>query len=314
MKNHGFVFLLLLAALILSACAKGSGAAFRARSTVADSAAVAAEQEMALFGGGSFEMESPKMADERAGENPEGAVPRTRKLVRNADIRLRVQDPEALEAPLAAAMEKYGAYASSTRIFENSRRYTIRVPSASFDRLFDELAGMGKVLQRAETVEDVTLRFYDLEGRLATKRELLKTFQNYLGKAKDVAEIMTVEQRIAELQQEIDWTGTELRALADLVDYATLDLTLEGPAISAAYPALEDRIGDLLGGFKHFVSTVLLVLLGIIVYGIPSVLILALLFWLLLGKVGLLKKLWALTAGRESRPKPGKGSREALHE
>ncbi|MDR2631172.1 MAG: DUF4349 domain-containing protein, partial [Spirochaetaceae bacterium] len=182
-------------------------------------------------------------------------------------------------------------------IFENSRHYTIRVPEASFDRLFAELTGMGRVLERSESAEDVTLTFYDLEGRLATKRELLKTFQSYLGKAQNIDEIMTVEKRIAELQQEIEWTGTELRALADLVNYATVDLELAGPAVSTPGPELGDRITGLFDGFGDFAQAVLVALLGVVVYGIPSVLILAALFWLLLGRVGLLKKLWALAVG-----------------
>ncbi|MDR0588966.1 MAG: DUF4349 domain-containing protein [Spirochaetaceae bacterium] len=296
MKNHGFV-LLLAAALILSACAKGGVS--RSASGAGDGLA-ASRKSADSSGGGSGS------AQAEAGDIPEEAAARSRKLVRNASIRLRVQDPEAAEGPLTAAMEKYGAYASSIRFLDNFRYYTIRVPTASFDPFFAELAGMGRVLQRTESAEDVTLRFYDLEGRLATKQELLKTFQSYLGKAKDVDEIMTVEQRIAELQQEIEWTGTELRSLADLVDYATVDLRLEGPATPAAGVDLGDRMGELFGGFGNFVSTALLVLLGIVVYGIPVILMLAVLFWLLLGRVGLLKRLWALTMGREIREKTGK--------
>jgi hypothetical protein len=306
MKNHRFVLslpaALLAAALALSACAKGAASRY-AVPGAAGNAELAAVQTSADSGGGSPGEDS---ADAEAGEIPGEAASRSRKLVRNANIRLRVQDPEAAEGPLTAAMEKYGAYASSIRIFETSRHYTIRVPAASFDPLFAELAGMGKVLQRTESAEDVTIRFYDLEGRLATKQELLKTFQSYLGKAKDVDEIMTVEQRIAELQREIEWTGTEFRSLADMVDYATVDLALEGPTVPIAGPDLGDRIGELFGGFGNFVSTVLLVLLGVIVYGIPVILILAVLFWLLLGRVGLLRKLWALTAGRGNRKNPDK--------
>jgi hypothetical protein len=298
MKNYGFVLSLLTAALALSACAKG--AVPRYATGVAGNAESAAVQKSADFGGASFGEES---ADATAGEIPGEAAFRSRKLVRNANIRLRLQNPEAAEGPLTAAMEKYGAYASSISIFENSRHYTLRVPASFFDPFFAELTGMGKVLQRTESAEDVTIRFYDLEGRLATKQELLKTFQSYLGKAKDVDEIMTVEQRIAELQREIEWTGTEFRSLADLVDYATVDLTLEGPAVPIAGPDLGDRIGELFGGFGNFVSTVFLVLLGVIVYGIPVILILAVLFWLLLGRVGLLRKLWALTAGRNIHKK-----------
>jgi hypothetical protein len=298
MKVHGFVSSLLIAALALSACAKGAATVPR---YTAGNAELAAVQTSADSGGASFGEES---ADAAAGEIPGEAAFRSRKLVRNANIRIRLQNPEAAEGPLTAAMEKYGAYASSIRIFENSRHYTLRVSAVSFDPFFAELAGMGKVLQRTESAEDVTIRFYDLEGRLATKRELLKTFQSYLGKAKDVDEIMTVEQRIAELQREIEWTGTEFRSLADLVDYATVDLALEGPAAPIAGPDMGDRIGELFGGFGNFVSTVFLILLGVIVYGIPVILILAVFFWLLLGRVGLLRKLWALTAGRDIRKKP----------
>ena len=94
MKNHGFV-LLLAAALILSACAKGGVS----RSGAGDGLA-AVRKSADSSGGGSAKAE--------AGGIPEEGAARSRKLVRNASIRLRVQDPEAAEGPLTAAMEKYG--------------------------------------------------------------------------------------------------------------------------------------------------------------------------------------------------------------
>jgi hypothetical protein len=76
------------------------------------------------------------------------AVPARRKLVKRADLRLRVEDPVAADVSITAAMEQYGAYASSTSINENSRSYTIRVPSASYDSLLAEMNGMGRLLYR----------------------------------------------------------------------------------------------------------------------------------------------------------------------
>jgi hypothetical protein len=297
-KRNGFV--LLLTILILSGCAKGSAAGSASYAPdFADNAAFLGRQRMMDTTASSRES-SVEAEPEYAEEPPGGEVPRTRKLVRNASIYLRVQDPEAAEGPLTAAMEKYGAYASSKRFSENSRHYTIRVPSVSFEAFFAELTGMGKVLSRTESAEDVTVRFYDLEGRLATKQELLKTFQSYLGKAQNIDEIMTVEKRIAELQQEIEWTGTEFRALADLVDYATIDLALTGPAASVSGPGLGDRIRDLFGGFGGVAATALVVLLGVVMYGLPSLLLLTFLFWLLFGRIGLIRKLWGLAAARKS--------------
>ena len=102
-----------------------------------------------------------------------GAVPGTeasRKLVYRASISIRVQEPEKAGAALTALMDQYGAYASSVNIRENSRYYTLRVPAASYPALLSALDGMGRLLHRSESAEDVTLRYYDLEGRLATKR------------------------------------------------------------------------------------------------------------------------------------------------
>jgi hypothetical protein len=233
-----------------------------------------------------------------------GAVPgaeAARKLVYRASISIRVQNPEKADEAVSALMERYGAYASSVNIWENSRRYTIRVPAASYTALLSALDGMGRLLHRSESAEDVTLRYYDLEGRLATKRELLKTYQSYLGRAKNIEEILAVEAKIAELEDDIDGTGKELRSLAGLVDYATVDLDIQGPENTASYaaPTLGERTAGLFGAFGGFLSTVLMILLGIVVYGAPSLLILALLFWLLFGRIGVIKRLLFLAAGKK---------------
>jgi hypothetical protein len=232
-----------------------------------------------------------------------GPVEKTRKLVQRASLRIRTADPAAAERPLFDVMEKYDAWAASSRINENSRDYTIRVPSVAYEPFLAELNGMGKVLHRSESAEDVSLRYYDLEGQLAVKLELLKTFQGYLSKAKDIDEIMTVEKRIAELQNEIDWTGTQFQSLAHLVDYATIDLEILGPANapSASTPGIGERIAGLFSSFGDFASALLVILVGAVIYGIPGLLILILLIWLLFGRIGLLKKLMHAAFGRAKK-------------
>ena len=236
--------------------------------------------------------EAPPPSQQLGADNTQ----KERKLVKKAELRLRVEDPAATEKPLAALMEKYGAWPAQATVYENSREYTIRVPLSSYNAMLADLAALGKTLKRTETAEDVTLRFYDLESRLATKRELLKTYRSYLGRAKNIDEIMTVESRIADLQQEIDRTGTQLRNLANLVDYSTIDLEIVGPSSVSSYaePTLKEKLSELFGSFGTVASTALVVLTGIIIYGVPAILVLILLFWILFGRIGLLKKLWRL--------------------
>lgn len=233
-----------------------------------------------------------------------------RKLVRRAWIQVRVADTEKAEAEVLATLARLGGYAASTSADEYSRSLTLRVPAASFDALLGAIAPLGTVLSRNENAEDVTLRFYDLEGRLETKRELLATFRGYLARTRDIKELLDVEARIAELQNEIDWMGSELKGLADLVDYATVELELvPPPSVADGYePELGERIAGVFRAFSGFLGSLVVFLVGLVVYGVPVALVVALLWWLLVGKVGLLRKLWRLAGGptRASPRKPGK--------
>ena len=224
-----------------------------------------------------------------------------RKLVKRADLRLRVDDPEALEKPVSDLLKKYNAWPASAGIYENSRSYTIRVPASSYEAMLAELTDFGKLIRRSENTEDVTLRYYDLESRLATKRELLKTYQSYLRKAANIEEIMTVESKIADLQQEIDQTGTQFRNLSSLIDYSTINVEFSGPVSASSYskPTLGEKLAELFSSFGSVASSAMVVLMGIIIYGVPAVLILILLFWVFFGKIGLLRKLLRLAAGKK---------------
>jgi len=216
------------------------------------------------------------------------------KLVKRASVRIRVENLEAADAAITGLLRTYGGYAASTNIEESSRSYSLRVPAQYYDIFLSDMNGMGRLVRRSESTEDVTLRYYDLEGRLATKRELLKTFQSYLGRANSIDEILAVEARIADLQYDIEGTGIQLRNLANRVDYANIDLTLLGPATASSYKSetVGERLKKLFLSFGGFLSTTLVVFIGIIIFGVPIILLLCLLFWLLFGRVGLLKKLW----------------------
>ena len=222
-----------------------------------------------------------------------------RKLIRTAHVRIRAANLDAADDFITNLMRQFNAYASSTSVQENVRHYTLRVPAQYYDIFLAEMNSIGRLLSRFENTEDVTLHYFDLEGRLATKRELLITFQSYLGRANNIEEILAVEARIANLQFEIDRTGAQLRDLSNRIVYSTIHLTILGPAGLAGIPAvtLGERIAQLFGNFSAFLSTVVLILIGIVIYGIPSLALLTLLFWLLFGRVGLLRKVWQKVRG-----------------
>jgi hypothetical protein len=114
-----------------------------------------------------------------------------------------------------------------------------------------------------------------------------------------------VETRIADLQNEIDWLGTQLTSLSNQIDYATIEAALEGPVSSTYYkPTLGERIAELFKSFGENTSAALVVLVGILVYGIPVIIIVTALFWILFGRIGLLRRLWVVAMGGKKLPPP----------
>ena len=224
-----------------------------------------------------------------------------RKLVKRADVRIRVENLETADASVTGLLKKYDAYAAATNVQENSYYFSLRVPSRAYDVFLAEMNDIGRVINRSESTEDVTLRYYDLEGRLETKRELLRTFQSYLRRANNIEEILKVEARISELQYDIEGTGKQLRDLANRIDYSTIELTILGPATAAPNRnvTFSERIKQMFSNFGAFLSGMGLFILGFIIYCIPVLLLAILLFWLLFGRVGLLKKLWRVVMGKK---------------
>jgi hypothetical protein len=55
----------------------------------------------------------------------------------------------------------------------------------------------------------------------------------------------------------------------------------------------------LLTGFGGYMSAIIIILLAVIVYGIPAIVILLLLYWILFGKIGLVKKVYKLVAEKK---------------
>ncbi|MDR1144227.1 MAG: DUF4349 domain-containing protein [Spirochaetaceae bacterium] len=249
---------------------------------------------------------SPSPVD---GPSGSGAVPgKTRKLVKKADVSIEADKSlldrdgklTGVNQKMDELLKRHGAYAEYSLSDEDSARYTIRVPQASYGSMLSAVGVLGKVRSRSETAEDVTLKYYDLEGRLNTRKTLLGTFQGYLGRAQSIDDIMKIETRIADLQNDIDWLGTQLQELASLADYATIELSVYSPGVSSDY-GLPEKIRDLFAAFRGFASGGLLVILGIIIFGLPLVIIFLLAYWLFFGRVGLLKKAFRLAVrGRDT--------------
>jgi hypothetical protein len=154
-----------------------------------------------------------------------------KKIIKDGRIGLRVSDLEKTKLRVDTLTKNYGGYYANERFnntdWESSINLKIRIPYANFEKFISDIeTGDGEIQYKEIDARDVTDQFIDLETRLENKRNYLKRYNDLLKQAKNVKEILEIEEKIRGLEEEIESTTGRLKYLSDLVEYSTLDLTI----------------------------------------------------------------------------------------
>lgn len=298
-----------LAGLALASCAQGAESI-----GYADIAAEAAPMEGVARGGAMKLAASPAQAGAPNRPSPEPqASPAGRKLVYNASMTVETADAKAAEEAAVAAeaaAAAAGGYVADKRADGDGVWLTLRVPVASLEPLMDAFAGRGRTLSRSLSAQDVTDQFFDLEGRLRNLRLLEERYRSYLAKADRLEEILAVERSLSDTMREIEWLEGSFRELSKRIELATLSLYLKPEsAVDPSRPSLGQALARLFKGLGQAARVALLLLVGLVVYGVPGLLVAAALWWLCFGGLGLLRRLFSLAARRRG-PAAGRRRRE----
>ncbi len=202
---------------------------------------------------GNFEEEAPTQSPEQVTE---------RKLIKTGNISFETDDLEETRQKVLAAVQKHQGYVSSDNenSYDNRVNATIvvRVPSQRFDAFLAEATeGVQKFDNRQIFVNDVTEEFLDVEARLKTKKELEQRYQELLGKANTVNEILQIEKQIGVLRSEIESIEGRLKYLRSQVAMSTLTMNFyrEKPKKAAYGKQFSNGFSS---GWKNFMQFLIL--------------------------------------------------------
>jgi hypothetical protein len=203
--------------------------ASRAPAAPPPAAPMMADGAMAMGGGGE---------GQAALEPPAPAPAADRMVFYNGFARLRVARVESGVADLTALAGRHGG--SVERVSGSS--VTLRVPVAAFRAAFAEVLGLGEVLDKSITAEDVTDAFTAVDLRLNTARATRDRLVQLLAKAEDEREKLELVRQIQRVTEEIDVMEARLRMLGDLASRSRISVDLvprealawQGPQSDAA--------------------------------------------------------------------------------
>ncbi|MCQ2586116.1 MAG: DUF4349 domain-containing protein [Treponema sp.] len=219
-----------------------------------------------------------------------------RKIIRNGNISLEVESLDDAESRIGEWATKFGGYITNSWESERSANYTVKIPAEKFEDAFNESKTYGKFLNGNINADDITDQYYDLETRLEAKKILRERLENYLKNAKETKELLNIEKELNSAVSEIESMEGRLRRMKDQVSYSTITINLQLPygTTNEGYdwPSWSNGLRRFGGNILHFFIGFLNVILYVIICGIPVLAVIALLYWILFGKIGLVKKLF----------------------
>jgi len=172
-----------------------------------------------------------------------------KKIIKDGRLAILVSELEKTKSRIDILVKNNGGYYANESFnnsdWESSFNLKIRVPFTNFEKLINDIeTGDGEIQYKEIEARDVTDQFIDLETRLENKRNYLIRYNDLLKQAKNVNEILEIEEKIRGLEEEIESTTGRLKYLSDLVDYSTLDLTISKKKEFKYNPVNRDKFSE----------------------------------------------------------------------
>jgi hypothetical protein len=154
------------------------------------------------------------------------------KVEKTGELALQVDKGKvgATVARMTGLAKAAGGYVSDSQSVEGSDptgEVTVRVPVDAFERVVGQARGFGKVLSLDTKGVDVTASFVDLQARQKSLAATRETYLKILSRASTIGEILSVQQRVNDIQTQIEQVQGQLKVLTDRTSYGTLTVTID---------------------------------------------------------------------------------------
>ncbi len=179
----------------------------------------------------------PRPYPDAAGET---AADVDQKIVKTGSLDMLVENvSEAVEEMGSLAVQR-GGFVQSSNVSEGGNgvyygEVVVRVPVEAFESAMADLRSLA-TLVRSESAngQDVTEHYTDLEARLRNAEAQEKTYLDILKQAKNVEDILSVQERLGSIREQIETLKGRIRYLANTTSFSTISLTVsEEPVVRA---------------------------------------------------------------------------------
>lgn len=228
MKKKVEAFLMAVMLMMMTAgCGNSSKMAADERATVSSGAEL----------DGEYSWDTDETADTGVtSENGlEAQVENGRKLIRTVSLSLETKEFDSVLTNLSTKTTELGGYIETSSVNGNSyshhstryASYVIRIPADKLNEFVEVVSELGNVTQKNESVEDVTLRYIDVESHKKALETEQKRLLELLSKAENMEEILTIESKLSDIRYEIENYESQLKTMDNQIDYSTVSVYID---------------------------------------------------------------------------------------
>lgn len=157
----------------------------------------------------------------------------------------------------------------------------IRIPSKSYESFLSELDGVGKVISKSTSVDNISQEYYDTATQIEALQIQEKNLLAMLEKCETIEDMITVEERLTQVQYELNGLQTHRRYMDMDVAYSYVDISISEvmeyrqDSEPVRRSTFVDRLGNTVrSAFKGFLKF-LEVLLFLFIYLLPYLIVAA---------------------------------------
>jgi hypothetical protein len=138
---------------------------------------------------------------------------------------------DSIEAIITSSKGFYVSKNEYKNYYDDSsyKTYTtsIKVPVESFESAMLQLKKVAEIKNMNIDASDLTSQYHDTKAELESKKALKARVEELLKKADRIEDIIRLEEKISEYQQQIDYIEKRLTNIERQTDYSTITVTLE---------------------------------------------------------------------------------------
>lgn len=271
MSKNSMLILLLVFGFCLSSCGNKaeSGSQFSPKGDLSLSEEIeieppssASSGELLAFNDQSGNRDG-STASQGGGSNEKQAEKTNKKIIRTAQLHIEVSNFQKAKEMVLEIARKNNAEIEK----EEERNYdyrtetnmVIRIAPEKLDDFLVALETLGtQVHFKSIEAKDVTSQYIDLESRLANKQAVVKRYRELLAEARNVSDVLAVEEKLRLLVEEIESTQKSLQYLQGQVQRSVIhfnmfqNITKPVSARQTFWNQMGRAFGNGWDGFKQF--------------------------------------------------------------